>query len=224
MGRRLLTGLHVAAAALLLAALAGAALNRGGGSRVVTATSLPVTTRFDGRRSIDDTVLSRLLYETISPLGKAVRVDVACWDERDWATIADPAGAARDSHGGFVAGLFLPSMPHWIHLAPATCRNVQALIDTGRPSGPRAAALTAVIHEAVHANGIQNEAQTNCVAVQLVPLFARALGDDRTRTIGLSRLALAVVRTHAGAGYWDASRCQDGGAWDLDPVDPNLSL
>jgi hypothetical protein len=179
--------------------------------------------RFDGRQPIDDTVLTRLVHDTISPLGKATRVDVACWDDRDWATIAGPT-AARDARDGFVAGLFLPSMPHWIHLAPATCKNVQALIDSGKPGAANAAALTAVIHEAVHANGIPNEAQTNCVAVQLVPLFARALGYDRAHTIALSRLALDVVREHAGAGYWDASRCQDGGAWDLDPVDPNLSL
>jgi hypothetical protein len=218
MGRRLLTGLLVAAAALLVAALA-----QGGGSRIITAASLPSMSRFDGTHSIDDTVLSRLVYHTIGPLGKATRVNVACWDERDWATIADPT-TAREAQGGFIAGLFLPTMPHWIHLAPATCKNVQALVDSGKPSAARAAALTAVIHEAVHANGIQNEAQTNCVAVQLVPLSARALGYNRTRTIGLSRLALDVVREHAGAGYWDATRCVDGGAWDLDPVDPNLSL
>jgi hypothetical protein len=219
MGRRLLTGLLVAAAVLLFAAVA-----QGGGSRIVAPTSLPSTSRFDDSHSINDTILSRLVYDTISPLGKAARVNVACWDDRDWATIADRTGAARDRAGGFVAGLFLPSTPNWINLAPSTCKNVQALIDSGKASAAQAAAVTAVIHEAVHANGIQNEAQTNCVAVQLVPLFARALGYNRTRTIGLSQLALDVVREHAGAGYWDASRCTDGGTWDLDPMDPNLSL
>src|SRR5262249_54255137 len=153
MGRRLLTNLLVAAAALLLAAVA-----QGGGSRIVAPTSLPSMSRFDGQSSINDTVLSRVVYETISPLGKATRVNVACWNDRDWATIADRTGAARDAQGGFIAGLFLPSTPNWINLAPATCKNVQALIDSGQTSAARAAALTAVIHEAVHANGIQNEA------------------------------------------------------------------
>jgi hypothetical protein len=219
MGRRLLTGLIVTAAALLLSGLA-----QGRGSQAVAPTSLPSMSRFDGQHSINDTVLSRLLHQTIGPLGKAAPVNVACWDDRDWASIADRTGAARDAQGSFIAGLFVPSMPDWINLAPATCKNVQALIDSGKPNPAQAAALTAVIHEAVHANGIRDEAQTNCVAVQLVPLFARALGYNRTRTIGLSRLALDVVREHAGAGSWDASRCQDGGVWDLDPVDPNLSL
>jgi hypothetical protein len=219
MARRLLTGLLVAAAALVLAALA-----LGGNSRIITPTSLPNMSRFDGHHSINDTLLARLLYDTISPLGKATPVNVACWDSQDWANIADRTGAAHDAQGGFVAGLYLPSMPDWIHLAPATCTNVQMLIHSRTASPVQAAALTAVIHEAVHAQGMQNEAQTNCVAVQLVPLFARALGYNRTRTIGLSRLALDVVRTHASAGYWDATRCQDGGAWDLDPMDPNLSL
>src|SRR5690348_16875477 len=110
MGRRVLTGLVVAAAALLFATLA-----QGGGSRIVRATSLPSMSRFDGRQSIDDTVLTRLVHDTISPLGKATRVAVACWDERDWTTIAAPT-AAPDARGRFVAGLFLPAMPHWIHL------------------------------------------------------------------------------------------------------------
>src|SRR5690348_7675019 len=162
MGRRLLTGLLVAAAALPFAALA-----QGDGSPISAATSLPSMSRFDGRHSINDTVLSRLVYDTISPVGKATRVNVACWDDRDWATIADRTGAARDAQGAFIAGLFLPSMPNWVNLAPATCRNVQALIDSGKASAAQAASLTALIHEAVHANGIQNEAQTNCVAVQL---------------------------------------------------------
>jgi len=219
MARRILTGLLVATAALVFAALAFA-----GGSRIITPTSLPNMTRFDGHHSINDTVLSRLIYDTISPLGKARPVNVACWDSQDWDNIAGRTGAAHDAQGGFVAGLYLPSMPDWIHLAPATCTNVQALIGSRKASPAQAAALTAMIHEAVHAQGVTNEAQTNCVAVQLVPLFARALGYNRTRTIGLSRLALDVVRAHASTGYWDAARCQDGGAWDLDPMDPNLSL
>ena len=193
-------GLLVAAAALVFAALAA-----GGGSRIITPTSLPNISRFDGQHSINDTVLSRLVYDTISPLGKATHVNVACWDDRDWASIAERTGAAHDAQGGFVAGLFLPSMPDWIHLAPATCTNVQALIGARTASPAQAAAVTALIHEAVHANGMQNEAQTNCVAVQLVPLFARALGDNRTETIALSRLALEVVRSHASAGYWTPS-------------------
>jgi hypothetical protein len=111
-----------------------------------------------------------------------------------------------------------------LHLSPETCTDVQALITTKQPNGRRAAALSTVIHESIHAHGVNNEAQTNCYAVQLVPLFGSRLGMGGARSTYLGTLARRYVRGHAPSDYWNAGNCRDGGAWDLEPATSNLGL
>lgn len=73
-----------------------------------------------------------------------------------------------------------------------------------------------------HAYGVRNEAQTNCYAVQFVPEAARNMGmtADQARYVG--KLALNYTRRTAPPAYWDASRCRDGGTWDLFEDDTSL--
>jgi hypothetical protein len=192
---------------------------------LTTISTLPSDTRFAGDHSIKQTVLSTLVYKTIERLGLPKLLNVACWSNRDWENVAEQAGStSTDGQGDVLLGFFLPAMPRWIDLSPMTCADLQGLIDSGQPSGRRAEALTTLIHEAVHAHGVRNEAETNCLAVQLVPVFARGLGFDSGHVLTLSRLALHYVRAHAPSGYWDASRCVDGGAWDIDRAHANLNL
>jgi hypothetical protein len=170
-------------------------------------------------------VLSELVYKTIERLGFPKLVNVACWDTRDWTTVTEETGnTSPEGRGKVLLGFFLPHMPRWIDLSPTTCTDLQDLIDFGEPNGRRADALTTLIHEAVHLHGISNEAKTNCVAVQLVPFFAADLSFDADHIKTLSRLALHYVRAFAPRGYWDSSRCRDGGAWDIDRSTNNLSL
>jgi hypothetical protein len=79
-----------------------------------------------------------------------------------------------------------------------------------------------VIHETLHAYGVINEAQTNCFAVQLVPVFGRNLGLGVKRANYLGTLARNYVRKYSPPGYWNAGRCRDGSAWDLFPGTSNL--
>jgi hypothetical protein len=150
-------------------------------------------------------------------------LNVACWDRADWAAVAD-APTGTDGQGNLLLGFWTPWMPRWLELSPDTCTDLQGLIDSRKPNGRRAQALTTLIHEAVHAHGIRNEAKTNCVAVQLVPFFAQRLGFSPSLTLTLSRLALSFVRSHAPSGYWNGSSCRDGGTWDLFPHALNLTL
>ena len=106
-------------------------------------------------------------------------------------------------------------MPRWLHLAPGVCTDVQALLSSRKPNARRAGALNSVIHETLHAYGVRNEAQTNCWAVQLVPYFGLNIGMSVARSDYLGTLARNYVRAHAPRGYWNATRCRDGGAWDL---------
>jgi len=73
------------------------------------------------------------------------------------------------------------------------------------------------LHEAFHAHGIKNEAQTNCYAVQLTPLFRSNIGLNTNRSACLGALARRYVRFHAPAEHWNAAKCRDHGPWDLYP-------
>jgi hypothetical protein len=79
-----------------------------------------------------------------------------------------------------------------------------------------------VVHESLHAHRISNEAETNCYAVQLAPLFGRNLGMSVSRSSYLGTLARRYVRGHAPSGYWNYGKCRDGGTWDLLPRTANL--
>jgi hypothetical protein len=99
---------------------------------------------------------------------------------------------------------------------------MQGLLSSRKPNARRAGALTTVIHETLHAYGFRNEAETNCVSVQLVPFFGLNLGLNVARADYLGTLARNYVRRRAPAGYWNKSHCRDGGAWDLFPSSRNL--
>lgn len=195
------------------------------GRDIRTISTLPSASRFTGQQSIKQTVLSELVYRTIERLGLPRLLNVACWDSHDWHNVTAETGTTSgEGEGDVLLGFFLPRMPRWIDLSPKTCTDLQGLIDTGQPNGRRAGALTTLIHEAVHAHGVSNEAETNCLAVQLVPYFAADLDFDPAHVKTLSRLALHYVRTYAPRGYWDYSRCRDGGVWDLDRTTANLGI
>jgi hypothetical protein len=155
-------------------------------------------------------------------LGRPRLLAVACWAEEDWRSVLEAEGD-EPAHGGTtLRGFWKPLQPRWLHLAPAVCDDAQSLLDTGTPSGRRAAAISTLLHETLHAHGLSNEAQVNCYAVQLVPSAGRRLGLDRARADHLGRLAVRHVRAHAPAGYWRSAHCRDGGRWDVDTSRPNL--
>jgi len=170
---------------------------------------------FDGSSSIHDTKLSSLVYKTLESLGSAKMLAVACWDTNDWESVVTSEGMQSSNGDATLEGFWMPKQPHWLHLAPDVCTNVQRLIDTHQANGRRAQALTVVIHESLHAHGVRNEAQTNCYAVQFVPAFAYALGMKPATADYLGELAVRYVRATAPSNYWNAASCRDGGTWDL---------
>lgn len=189
---------------------------------VLSAATLPSEDAFDGTVSVKHTTLTRLLYGTMKSLVTPRTLAIACWAQPDWESVLAAEGD-QPSHGSSaVLGFWKPALPRWLHLAPATCSPVQELLDSGVATGKRAAALATVLHEAMHAYGIDGEARANCLAVQLVPFAGRKLGMSTTRAAYLGRLAVRYVRGHAPAGYWSFTSCRDGGRWDTDPARPNL--
>jgi hypothetical protein len=89
-------------------------------------------------------------------------------------------------------------------------------------NGQRAYALATALHERVHAEGVRNEAQTNCYAVQLIYEFARELNFVHTKAMRLEQLGVRKTRSTAPRRYWSSTHCRDGGRWDIYPEFRNL--
>lgn len=190
------------------------------------ASRLPSRIRYVGK-SIKHVRLGEELYDTMERLAAQGKirvprvVAVACWSKADWPSVTDSAGF--DSNPNFLSGFWLSDQPRWVHVAPKECSDVQALMLTRQSNGQRAYALSTILHERVHAEGVRGEAATNCYGVQLVYDFARELNFVPTKALRLEQLAVRKSRLVAPRGYWDPVRCRDGGKWDLYPEFRNLT-
>jgi hypothetical protein len=189
---------------------------------VAAAATLAAADRFTGGRSLKHRTLTQLIYRTMKQLGIPRTLAIACWNRADWLSVVQAEGEEPEHGSTMLLGFWKPMQPRWLHIAPGVCSDLQALLDTKIPTGRRAAALATVMHETLHAYGVVNEAQTNCYAVQLVPLLGFNMKMTDRRASYLGQLALRYVRSHAPSGYWHAGRCRDGGRWDLLPGLINL--
>jgi hypothetical protein len=113
-------------------------------------------------------------------------------------------------------------MPHWVHLSPTICRGIETLL-YHRPIYPNrivANAIDTATHEMIHAIGISDEAQADCLAMQVAPLMAYQLGVPARYAFKLAHLQLGNYFLHPPQ-YVDTIRCREGGLWDLQPTLPS---
>jgi hypothetical protein len=182
---------------------------------------LPKRSSYTGA-SIRHGKLAPAIYATMKVVGGGRQLQVACWSKPDWSNVLADLGAP-ERHRTAIQGFWIPAQKRFLHLSPTVCGYVQALMSSRRANGDRAWASTVALHEAAHMYGIRNEAEATCYAVQLVYFFARRVGFAHPAGLRMERLAVRTTRTRVASGYWDASRCRDGGAWDLDEENLNLN-
>jgi hypothetical protein len=166
--------------------------------------------------------LAWAVYETMKVAGGGRQLQVACWSKTDWPSVVAGMGGTTSTKRTVLVGFWHPTQPRFLHLSPKACADVQALIATRKSNGQRAAAAAVALHETAHMYGVRNESQANCYGVQLVYYLARELRFPRAAALRLERLAVRKIRASAPRGYWDTTRCRDGGEWDLDDATRNL--
>lgn len=147
-------------------------------------------------------------------------VEAHCWSFADWTSLNAEVRALWHRGIDFAAG-FANIGADSIELNPYVCTTlallqVQAYANDYRSDAlAYAEAVDTLAHEATHARGVANEAQTECYAIQLVPHTAQLLG-----------LSAAVGRVFANALWRDyrhepkgyaTRRCRNGGPLDLHP-------
>jgi hypothetical protein len=99
--------------------------------------------------------------------------------------------------------------------------TARAGILCGRHGRELAAAVDVVTHESFHLQGIQDEARTECNALQTMARTAERLGATPAEGAALARGQFAESYPLMPDAYRSAE-CADGGAWDLRPEDPTF--
>jgi len=91
----------------------------------------------------------------------------------------------------------------------------------GRHGRELATAVDVVSHESFHLQGIQDEARTECKALQTMARTAQRLGATRAQGAALARGQYAEVYPLLPDGY-RSPECADGRAFDLRPDEPSF--
>jgi hypothetical protein len=106
------------------------------------------------------------------------------------------------------------------YLAPERCHDLYRLAFGGEASSSRTGRAIAVLaHEAWHLQGVSNEGETECYALQSGVELGQRLGlsEERARQMMRQQLAENSLRSGAGVEYVVPSECRDGGSLDLHP-------
>jgi hypothetical protein len=104
------------------------------------------------------------------------------------------------------------------YLAPDRCLELYRLAFEGETTGGTGRGIAVLAHEAWHLQGVRDEAETECYALQSGVELGQRLGLARSEAERLMRRALAE---NQGGGtnleYRVGPDCRDGGRLDLDP-------
>jgi hypothetical protein len=145
---------------------------------------------------------------------------VACWDNRAWARIGRISkltfGHSTAHTGGFVwDGQQLANLPGRV------CRFLDAVAyrHARRVDRSIAWAFKNLTHEAIHVAGVDDEAATECYAIQLMAQTIDELGLGRTYGERVAQLSWSRYPRMKiiGPRYWTRT-CHDGGPLDVRPT------
>jgi hypothetical protein len=107
---------------------------------------------------------------------------------------------------------------HVAHLKRKVCHSLWDYAHGGqsRPTDDEIIAVHVVGHEAMHINGIVEEAVAECTAVQLNYLIAEELGATPQQARGLQRLYFEFFYPNQRSNYV-SDECREGGELDIFP-------
>jgi hypothetical protein len=160
-------------------------------------------------------------YGRIASLVAHKHVDAHCWSFADWASLNDEVAALYHHGTEFHASGFANIGGGSIELDPYTCTTLALLQARALDNDYRqyalsfAEAVDTLAHEATHTRGIDDEAETECYAIQLVPRTSALLGLPAP-TARLFADAMWRNYAHEPKGY-GTKRCRNGGPLDLHP-------
>jgi hypothetical protein len=87
-----------------------------------------------------------------------------------------------------------------VHLRSLTCENVRSFV-SGRHTIFTSAALSILLHESLHRQGVRNERLTTCFANEAVRWGAEWLGSSSERALRARNLAFEYTRRYSPPSY-----------------------
>jgi hypothetical protein len=172
-------------------------------------------------RGIPDVDAGSYLDPALTRIATAVagkHVDALCWSPPDWRALAAEEGAVTaypieiDDLGWTTVG------GSRVNLSPGTCKAFEQIVgyedvELRRDPSYWGWAFTTVTHEAEHARGTDNEAETECYAIQQVAEATFDFG----YTHATGRILARAVWAHYGSELpaYRSKRCRNGGPYDL---------
>jgi hypothetical protein len=150
-------------------------------------------------------------------------VTARCWSPYDWPHLLAETNAIDDRHAPKSVDIlgFANLGGDAVDLSTEVCYYLQ-LIElggyaavNGRATPFAASALATLAHEAEHAHGVADEADTECYALQMIPTVARVLG--LTRREGRIFADAAWRAYPQEPRHYRTSACRNGGPLDLHP-------
>lgn len=98
------------------------------------------------------------------------------------------------------------------------CKDLAAYAGSSKrdPSLDQIAAVHLIAHETMHVNGLRNEAETECHAMQVSHLVAEALGATAAQARALQARYFAEIYPNIRSDYRSGD-CREGGAYDIHP-------
>jgi hypothetical protein len=168
------------------------------------------------KRSRKDPGYSRVAYE----LAGGPR-SVFCWDQADWDAISGDSPNSEYVTYGFVDS----DSVHQINLAPSVCKGLDVLRYRHLRPPPALSIASDVVtlsHEMLHTIGFENEARTECGAIQLTALTSHLLGTSWAygRALAEAYWQRGYNLNYEGPDYYSKRFCVNGGRYDLFPNDP----
>jgi hypothetical protein len=116
---------------------------------------------------------------------------VRCYTTAGWEAIGLPSR---------LMGFYLPDRHSpWIHVRQSTCRNASKARD-GQLDATNTVALMVILHEAFHRQGVNREADAQCLAVETLYEAVRAERGEQ-RASRAYRLATRWARRHLPRRY-----------------------
>jgi hypothetical protein len=175
---------------------------------------VPVLSQRSGTSRLD------LRYSTAVSRATSSSALAVCWSERDWTQI-DAVTKRALGDGIAATGGFVWDGQQVANLPPRLCRNLDRTVHDGqRRSVDRwtAWAFKNLTHEALHVAGVDDEAVTECYALQQMAQTIEALGLNRSYAERLAALGWSRYKRLARVQpLYFSIDCRNGGPLDLAP-------
>jgi hypothetical protein len=109
----------------------------------------------------------------------------------------------------------------WIHVPSAACNNGAKLLNKGQLNPTNATAVATLMHEAIHRQGVKNEAHAECLSHWMTGHVIWQWTGSLSNGLAAFRYSRSFARNHLPARYWmtDSNCASFATDWGIRPLE-----